>query len=127
MFPGQGSQHVGMGAELVKWSKEAARVYEQADAVLGEKLSHLMLGYDKQGQTAASAAGTGAGGGGVGQAKLNLTANAQPAILTHSVAILETLKVSLRATTFSLHSIVFILPSIRLNLESTVWKPWERV
>ena len=34
-FPGQGSQHVGMGAELAKSYPTAARVFEEVDEALG--------------------------------------------------------------------------------------------
>ena len=72
VFPGQGSQYVGMGADLVKESQRAARIYEQADAALGFPLSRLIL----EGP----------------QEELDLTINAQPAILTTSVAYLETMR-----------------------------------
>ena len=43
VFPGQGSQYVGMGAELVAMSPAAARVLERADAALGFPISRLIL------------------------------------------------------------------------------------
>ena len=72
VFPGQGSQYVGMGADLVKQSPGAARAYERADAALGFPLSRLIL----EGP----------------QEELDLTVNAQPAILATSVAYLEAMR-----------------------------------
>lgn len=69
VFPGQGSQRVGMGAALAADNAAARRVYEEADHVLGEKLSRLC--WDGP------------------EAELMLTANAQPAILTTSIAVLR--------------------------------------
>lgn len=66
VFPGQGSQKAGMGAALAAAFPSARRVFDEADAALGEKLSTLCFeGPDD---------------------RLALTANTQPAILTCSVA-----------------------------------------
>ena len=66
VFPGQGSQYVGMGKQLYEASPAARRVFEQADATLGFSLSKLCF----EGP----------------QAELDDTFNAQPAILTVVVA-----------------------------------------
>ncbi len=66
IFPGQGSQSVGMGKDLSERCPEARAVFEAADAALGERLSALCF----EGPEDA----------------LKLTANTQPAILTVSVA-----------------------------------------
>ncbi len=72
LFPGQGSQFVGMGKALCEASAAARAVFEEADAVLGFPLSRLCF----QGP----------------EEELQLTANTQPAILTHSVAALRDLE-----------------------------------
>ena len=72
VFPGQGSQYVGMGRELCEASPAARRVFEKADQVLGFELSRLCF----EGP----------------QEELDDTVNAQPAILTVSIACLEALK-----------------------------------
>ena len=71
VFPGQGSQHVGMGKALFDVSDTARRVFRQADEILGFALSKLCF----EGP----------------EAELNDTINAQPAILTVSVACLHAL------------------------------------
>ena len=72
VFPGQGSQYVGMGAELVKRSPAAAAAYERADAALGIPLSRMILEGPAE--------------------ELDLTVNAQPAILATSYAFLEAMR-----------------------------------
>ena len=66
MFPGQGSQTVGMGKVLAQQFPECREVFEEADAALGEPLSRLIF----EGPAEA----------------LMLTENTQPAILTTSIA-----------------------------------------
>lgn len=66
IYPGQGSQSVGMGHRLAAASPEAAAVWEQADAALGESLSRLAWEGPAD--------------------ELDLTVNAQPALLAASVA-----------------------------------------
>ena len=72
VFPGQGSQYVGMGRELSASSAAARRVFEEADEALGEALTELVFEGDS--------------------AQLELTVNAQPAILAASVAYLRALE-----------------------------------
>ncbi|MBI3746138.1 MAG: ACP S-malonyltransferase [Chloroflexi bacterium] len=71
IFPGQGSQYVGMGQALAAASPAAAAVFAAADAALGSPVSRLA--WDSP------------------DYELNLTENAQPAILATSIAYLEAL------------------------------------
>lgn len=69
VFPGQGSQHVGMGKDMYNGVPESRRLFERADEVLGMPLSKLIFeGPDGD---------------------LKQTANTQPALLTTSVALYE--------------------------------------
>lgn len=72
LFPGQGTQSVGMGKALFDASPAARAVFERADAALGAPLTKLCF----EGP----------------EAELTLTANAQPAILTASIAALAALR-----------------------------------
>ncbi len=72
VFPGQGSQYVGMGKSLYEVSSAARKVFHQADEIMGFSLSSMCFdGPDED---------------------LNDTINAQPAILTVSLAYLEALR-----------------------------------
>jgi [acyl-carrier-protein] S-malonyltransferase len=74
IFPGQGSQAVGMGAALADASRAAKDVFDEVDEALGQNLFRLMReGPDDE---------------------LKLTENAQPAIMAHSIAVLRTMGVS---------------------------------
>ncbi len=72
IFPGQGSQTVGMGRELVDQFSEARAVFDEVDDALGEKLSNIIF----EGS----------------QESLTLTANAQPALMAVSVAAVRALE-----------------------------------
>lgn len=72
LFPGQGSQVVGMGKELAEKFPVARQVFDEVDAALGEKLSSIIF--------------TGP------QEILTLTENAQPAIMATSIAALRVLE-----------------------------------
>ena len=66
IFPGQGSQKIGMGADLAEASAIAREVFEEVDEALSQKLSELM----RDGP----------------ESELTLTANAQPAIMANAIA-----------------------------------------
>ena len=67
LFPGQGSQSVGMGASLAEASRAARDVLEQVDEALGQNLSRLMRDGPED--------------------ELKLTENAQPAIMANALAV----------------------------------------
>ena len=72
IFPGQGSQSVGMGLALSQASTVAREVFQEVDEALGQNLFKLMCeGPEDQ---------------------LMLTANAQPAIMANSIATLRVLE-----------------------------------
>ena len=77
IFPGQGSQAVGMGKTLAEASKEARAVFEEMDEALGQNLTRLM---------------------GEGPAEeLTLTENAQPAIMANAIATLRASGIDLQS------------------------------
>jgi len=81
LFPGQGSQAVGMGKDLAARYPVAQETFEQADAALGFRLSELCFEGPEE--------------------KLKLTEITQPAILTASVAALRVLREKGIAPTFA--------------------------
>ena len=72
VFPGQGSQYVGMGADLCQTYKEAKDTYVEVDATLKIKLSDIIFNE--------------------GSGDINLTENTQPAIMATGVAIFRILQ-----------------------------------
>ena len=72
LFPGQGAQAVGMARSVFESSDAARGVFARADAALNEDLSALVFAGPEE--------------------QLRLTANAQPAILTACIAILEAMR-----------------------------------
>ena len=72
VFPGQGSQKVGMGAELADASVAARAVFEEVDDALSQNLSTIM----RDGP----------------ETELTLTENAQPAIMANAIAVLRVLE-----------------------------------
>lgn len=72
LFPGQGSQKIGMGQQLAQDFPAARAVFEQADSALGMNLSRLCFEGPED--------------------ELRLTTNTQPAILTTSIAALRALQ-----------------------------------
>jgi len=72
VFPGQGSQAVGMGLSLAEAFGAAREVFEEVDEALGQKLSKLMFEGPAE--------------------ELTLTENAQPALMASSLAVLRVLE-----------------------------------
>ena len=71
VFPGQGSQKVGMGVELAGASAAAREVFQEVDDALGQHLFALMRDGPED--------------------QLTLTENAQPAIMANAIAVLRVL------------------------------------
>ncbi|MEO1227023.1 MAG: ACP S-malonyltransferase [Pseudomonadota bacterium] len=72
IFPGQGSQAIGMGKELAETEPAARQVFDTVDEALGQPLSALMFDGD--------------------MAELTLTENAQPALMAVSLAAIKVLE-----------------------------------
>ena len=67
VFPGQGSQHLGMGADLYISNRKAQQIFEDANEILGFKITDIMFGEDQE--------------------ALKQTNITQPAIYIHSMVI----------------------------------------
>jgi [acyl-carrier-protein] S-malonyltransferase len=72
IFPGQGSQMVGMGRDLAAAFSAAREIFEEVDETLGQKLSKIMFEGPLE--------------------SLTRTENTQPALMTHSMAVLRVLE-----------------------------------
>src|SRR3981189_2589504 len=72
VFPGQGSQAVGMGKALAETFRAARGVFDEIDEALGDKLSRIMWEGPAETRT--------------------LTENTQPALLAHSLAVMRVLE-----------------------------------
>lgn len=72
LFPGQGSQYVGMGYDFYRSLPEARKMYEEAGQILGMDIANLCFNGREE--------------------TLQLTENAQPAILIHSTIALKTIR-----------------------------------
>jgi [acyl-carrier-protein] S-malonyltransferase len=77
IFPGQGSQSVGMGKALADASREARAVFEEVDTALGQHLARLMAEGPAE--------------------ELTLTENAQPAIMANAIATLRASGIDLQS------------------------------
>ena len=87
IFPGQGSQTVGMGKDLAAQFPAAKQIFDEADSILGFSLSKLMWDGSKEG--------------------LDETINTQPALYVHSIAVwmTYTLQASTKPAAVAGHSL----------------------
>lgn len=72
LFPGQGSQYIGMGKELAKAFPVAREVFQELDETLKQPLSKIMMDGSED--------------------VLTLTQNTQPALMAHSIAVIRVLE-----------------------------------
>lgn len=100
IFPGQGSQHVGMGKELYNTFQEARDVFDEIDDALSEKLSEIIFNGDPK--------------------TLNLTINAQPAIMATSLAVMRVILKQLNLGPFDVSKICPIAAGHSLGEYSTL-------
>jgi [acyl-carrier-protein] S-malonyltransferase len=84
MFPGQGSQYVGMGKDLYEQNTEAKALFDLADAILGFPLTKICFDGPEE--------------------ELRQTKNTQPAIFLHSMVIARVLR-GIRGTMAAGHSL----------------------
>lgn len=85
VFPGQGSQFVGMGKDFYEKYTEIRKIFDKADEVLGYSLTSIMFEGPEE--------------------ELKLTSNTQPALLTMSIGIWELVKNNIKADFFAGHSL----------------------
>ena len=85
LFPGQGSQSIGMGKEFFEGFETSKKIFEEADVSLGLKISETIFGGPED--------------------ALKSTDNAQPAILTASIAVFEQVKGIVKPDVVAGHSL----------------------
>ncbi|MCD6309265.1 MAG: ACP S-malonyltransferase, partial [Candidatus Eremiobacteraeota bacterium] len=110
MFPGQGSQFIGMGKKLAETYPSAMRIFDLADEIMGESLKEVCW----EGQ----------------EDKLRQTRYTQPAIVTHSIAtlvVLEDLGLSPSAVTgHSIGEYAALFASGAISMEDAIMLVMER-
>ena len=87
IFPGQGSQKIGMGKDLFDNYRSGREVFQKIDEALNDNLSNLIFNGDEK--------------------DLELTRNTQPALLAVSMAIIKVLENELNIKTEDLVKVVF--------------------
>ena len=103
VFPGQGAQFVGMGQDVYEYSSEAKKLFEQANEILGFKITDIMFnGADED---------------------LKQTKVTQPAIFLHSVILANCLGESFQPDMVAGHSLgdfSALVANKSLNFESAL-------
>ena len=85
IFPGQGSQNVGMGYEFYSHFQSSRDIYNQLDIIMGKSLTNLIFKGD--------------------ESELALTENSQPSIMATSIAIFAALKESGKLNELTFHCV----------------------
>ena len=85
IFPGQGSQYIGMGQDFFNGSSESKSTFENLDEIMGKKLSELIFNGSEE--------------------ELAITTNSQPAIMSVSIAILREINVRGLLKNKNIHSV----------------------
>ena len=85
IFPGQGSQNVGMGYDFYSDFQSSRDIYNQLDKIMGKSLSNLIFNGE--------------------ESELAMTENSQPSIMATSVAIIAALKEIGKIEEHSIHCV----------------------
>ena len=85
IFPGQGSQFVGMGEDFYSNFQSSRDIYDQLDEIMGKSMTNLMFNGE--------------------ESKLAMTVNAQPSIMATSIAILSSLMIEGKLNEHTFHCV----------------------
>ena len=85
IFPGQGSQFVGMGEDFYSNFQSSRDIYDQLDEIMGKSMTNLMFNGE--------------------ESELAMTVNAQPSIMATSIAILSSLMIEGKLNEHTFHCV----------------------